>query len=140
MCLPSDNPSGIEEDLRNLWESVNGIQKIEKSGRNWTGEDPGWYQQSMGKERGASEPKRESNPPISNESKEKWDRGSFNSVEDSLECHFREHGKEAGAKDINQYVQKAVHFSENLRGVKKAYLSNGTPGAKRYTKNGKYIL
>ena len=35
----------MEEDLRNLWESINGIQKIEKSGKRWSGEDLGRYQQ-----------------------------------------------------------------------------------------------
>ena len=36
MGLPLDNPSGMEEDLRNLWESINGIRKIQKSGKYWT--------------------------------------------------------------------------------------------------------
>ena len=77
---------------------------------------------------------------ISNESKEKWSKGSFDSVEDSLQYHFKEHGEEVGATNIDQYVRKAEGFSQNLRGAHKSYPPNGTPGAVRYTKNGKYII
>ena len=77
---------------------------------------------------------------ISNESKEKWSKGSFDSVEDSLKYHFKEHGEEVGATNIDQYVRKAEGFSQNLRGAHKSYPPNGTPGAVRYTKNGKYII
>ena len=83
---------------------------------------------------------KKSKPRISDISKEKWGRGSFDSVEDSLEYHFKEHGAEVGATDIDQYVRKAEGFSQNLRGAKKSYPRDGTPGAVRYTKNGKYII
>ena len=69
-----------------------------------------------------------------------WGQGSFDSVEDSLRYHFKEHGKEVGAVDIDQYVRKAENFSRKLGGARKSYPPNGTPGAIRYTKNGKYII
>ena len=77
---------------------------------------------------------------ISDESKEKWGKGTFDSTEDSLKHHFNKHGEEVGAKDIDQYVRKAEGFSQNLKGASKSYPDNGTPGAIRYTKNGKYII
>ena len=57
-----------------------------------------------------------------------------------MRYHFKEHGKEVGAVDIEHYVRKAEGFSQNLRGARKSYLTEGTPGAVRYTKNGKYII
>ena len=80
------------------------------------------------------------NSEISEESREKWGKGTFDSVEESLKQHFRKHGAEVGAKDINQYVRKADAFRGNLKGAQKAYPKKGTPGAIRYTKNGKYII
>ena len=77
---------------------------------------------------------------ISEKSKEIWGKGTFDSVEDSLEYHYKEHGKEVGAESIDQYVRKAEGFSQNLRGAKKSYPQEGTPGSVRYTKNGKYII
>ena len=55
MGLPSDNPSGMEEDLRNLWESINGIRKIQKSGKRWSGEDQGRHWESKWKGSGNDE-------------------------------------------------------------------------------------
>ena len=69
-----------------------------------------------------------------------WGRGTFDSVEESLQYHFDKHGEEVGAKDIEQYIRKANGFRENLKGAKKTPLENGTPGSVRYTKNGKYII
>lgn len=80
------------------------------------------------------------NLEISEKSKEIWGKGTFDSVEDSLEYHYKEHGKEVGAESIDQYVRKAEGFSQNLRGAKKSYPQEGTPGSVRYTKNGKYII
>lgn len=77
---------------------------------------------------------------ISDKSKENWGKGTFDSVEDSLNYHFNEHGEEVGAKNINQYVKKAEGFRQNLRGANKSYPDNGTAGAVRYSKNGKYII
>ena len=47
---------------------------------------------------------------------------------------------EAGAKDAEQYFRKADGFAKNLRGAQKSYPTDGTPGAIRYTKNGKYLI
>ena len=64
----------------------------------------------------------------------------FDSVEKSLDYHFGEHGSQVGAKDVDEYVRKAEGFKQNLRGAKKGYPKKGTPGAIRFTKNGKYII
>ena len=77
---------------------------------------------------------------ITEDSKEKWGKGTFDSVEESLKRHFRKHGAEVGARDINDYVNKAYEFSKNLKRAKRAYPDDGTSGAIRYTKNGKYII
>ena len=112
--------SGMEQRLGRLQEN---FEKMLESGKGGSGAGKG-----------------ESSSQISEESKEKWGEGSFDSVEDSLEYHFKEHGEEVGATDIDQYVRKAEGFSQNLRGAQKSYPSGGTPGAIRYTKNGKYII
>lgn len=39
MGLPSDHPSGMEEDIQNLWESIFGIRMIQRSEGSWSGED-----------------------------------------------------------------------------------------------------
>ena len=65
---------------------------------------------------------------------------TFDSVEDSLRYHFEEHGEEVGASSIEQYIRKAEGFMQNLRGAHRSYPSDGTPGAIRYTKNGKFII
>ena len=49
------------------------------------------------------------------ELKEKWGKGSFKNVEDSVEYHFNEHGEEVGANDIRQYLRKAKEFARNLK-------------------------
>ena len=77
---------------------------------------------------------------ISDKSKELWGKGTFDSVEESLKYHYKEHGKSVNAESIDEYVRKAEGFSQNLRGAKKSYPKGGTPGAIRYTKNGKYII
>ena len=69
-----------------------------------------------------------------------WGRGTFDSVEESLQYHFEKHGEEVGAKDIEQYIRKAENFQKSLKGAKKTPSENGTPGSVRYTKNGKYII
>lgn len=77
---------------------------------------------------------------ISDRSKEICCQGTFDSVEASLDYHFTEYRKEVGAVDIDQYVRKVESFSQNLRGARKSYPTEGTLGAIRYTKSGKYII
>ncbi|WP_318654258.1 polymorphic toxin-type HINT domain-containing protein [Enterococcus sp. S22(2020)] len=43
----------------------------------------------------------------------KWHKGTFDSVEDSLEYHFKTHGAEVGATSIEQYIEKADQFTKN---------------------------
>ncbi|MBE6111803.1 MAG: hypothetical protein E7195_02130 [Peptococcaceae bacterium] len=77
---------------------------------------------------------------ISDKSRNVWSNGTFDSVDESLIYHFKTHGAQVGAADIDQYVRKADAFKQNLKGAKKSYPSEGTAGAVRYTKNGKYII
>ena len=43
-----------------------------------------------------------------------WNKGSFDSVEDSIEYHYRKHGKEVGATSLEQYLSGAMsRFSTN---------------------------
>ena len=74
------------------------------------------------------------------ELKEKWGKGSFKNVEDSVEYHFNEHGEEVGANDIRQYLRKAKEFARNLKRARIVGRVKGkTPGVIRYEKMGKYI-
>ena len=69
-----------------------------------------------------------------------WGSGSFDSPEDSLEVHFKKHGKEVGAENIEQYQRKAQEFARTVKkGVKGTDVPGSTPGVKRFRKNGKYI-
>ena len=70
---------------------------------------------------------------------EKWNKGSFDSYEDSLEYHFNKHGKEVQATSKEQYYRKANEFSKNLKGAKQKNIQGSTAGVTRYYKNGKYI-
>lgn len=68
-----------------------------------------------------------------------WAVGSFKDSAESLIYHFRKHGAEVGAKDVDQYLRKAQEFSKNLRGARKHTVDGATEGVTRYIKNGKYI-
>ena len=76
----------------------------------------------------------------SQESTDKWNKGSYDSKEESLVDHFNRHGEEVGATDADQYVRKAEEFNRNLKGATKSYPDGYTEGAIRYTKNGKYLI
>lgn len=69
----------------------------------------------------------------------KWHKGSFSSPEESLIKHFKKHGAEVGATNVEQYLRKAESFANNLRGATKKPISGATSGVIRYYKNGKYI-
>ncbi|MFD0959144.1 hypothetical protein ACFQ2I_07060 [Paenibacillus chungangensis] len=68
-----------------------------------------------------------------------WNKGSYNSPDESLKDHYKRHGKEVGAQDADQYLRKAKGFSENLRGATVSNVEGAVPGVKRYKKLGKYI-
>ena len=82
---------------------------------------------------------------ISKEIKEKnidvsaWDKGSFDSVEDSVARHFYKHGREVGADTVEQYLRKADGFFKNIRGAKRSPVTGATYGVDRFSKNGRYI-
>lgn len=69
----------------------------------------------------------------------RWHRGSFSTQALSLENHFRKHRAEVGAKNIVNYLNKAIEFSKNLRGATVSNVSGHVAGVKRYKKAGKYI-
>lgn len=74
------------------------------------------------------------------ELKEKWGEGSFDSVEDSIEYHYKTHGEEVGASDLRQYLRKAKEFARNLKRARNlGEVDGATPGVIRYEKNGRYI-
>jgi RHS repeat-associated protein len=68
---------------------------------------------------------------------EKWSKGTFESVGDSLAYHFGEHGEEVAAKDMLHYLRKADGFASNLERSKTVKLPDG---AMRFIKNGRYII
>ena len=68
-----------------------------------------------------------------------WDKGSFDSVEDSVARHFYKHGREVGADTVEQYLQKSIDFARNTRNARKTPVSGATYGVTRYSKNGKYV-
>ena len=69
-----------------------------------------------------------------------WNKGSFDSSQESLEYHFKKHGNEVGAKDIEQYTRKAEEFAKNAKkGSTKSSVRGEVEGVIRYKKNGKYI-
>lgn len=75
----------------------------------------------------------------SNDDYSSWNRGSFDSSKDSLEYHYKKHGKEVNASSLEQYQRKAEGFMKNLRGAKKYNVDGAVEGVIRYVKNGKYI-
>ena len=78
---------------------------------------------------------------ISNINGKRWGKGSFESPEKCLEYHFKKHGKEVGAQDIEQYVRKAKEFAKTAKknSIKIDNIRGETKGVTRYIKNGKYI-
>ena len=70
----------------------------------------------------------------------KWAQGSYDSIKDSLIDHFYRHGKEVGAKDIDQYLRKAEGFASNLKGARTYKVDGYVEGATKYIKNGSYII
>ena len=68
-----------------------------------------------------------------------WNKGSFNSVEESVARKYYKHADEVGVSSIEQYIRKAEGFKLNLKGAKKSYVDGAVDGVIRYKKNGKFI-
>lgn len=69
-----------------------------------------------------------------------WNKGSFDTVEESLDYHYRKHGKEVGATSKEAYMRKAEEFAKIAKkGSSKSYVDGAVEGTIRYKKNGKYI-
>jgi len=76
--------------------------------------------------------------------KGKWHQGTFDSPEDSLNYHYKEHKTEVNAVSKSDYINKADDFYQGAlhAGVKKRSISggyNGTPNVFRYEWNGQYV-
>lgn len=69
----------------------------------------------------------------------KWNKGSFFSPAESLNYHFKTHGRGVSATNIVQYHNKADAFRQNLSGASVSNVSGSVVGVKRYKKLGKYI-
>ena len=69
-----------------------------------------------------------------------WNKGSFDSAEDSLNYHYKIHGKEVGATSQEQYLRKAEEFAKTAKkGSVKSKVKGAVEGVIRYKKNGKFI-
>ncbi|MBR1815482.1 MAG: Hint domain-containing protein, partial [Lachnospiraceae bacterium] len=68
-----------------------------------------------------------------------WNKGSFDSAEESIAKHYYKHANEVGASSIEQYMRKAEGFKINLKGATKNYVDGTVDGVIRYKKSGKYI-
>ncbi len=69
-----------------------------------------------------------------------WNKGSFDSPEDSLDYHYDRHGDEVGATSRDQYLRKAEEFAKTAKkGSTKSRVDGAVEGTIRYKKNGKYI-
>lgn len=66
-----------------------------------------------------------------------WCKGTFETLEESLEYHFKKHGPNLGSVDAAHYARQAEGFAQNLSRASRAFLEGG---AVRYTKNGKFLI
>ena len=75
-----------------------------------------------------------------NANSSEWNKGSFDSSQESLDYHFNKHGEEVGAKNTEQYLRKAEEFAKNAKkGSTKSRVRGEVEGVIRYKKNGKDI-
>ena len=75
-----------------------------------------------------------------NANSSEWNKGSFDSSQESLDYHFNKHGEELAAKNTEQYLRKAEEFAKNAKkGSTKSRVRGEVEGVIRYKKNGKYI-
>jgi RHS repeat-associated protein len=72
----------------------------------------------------------------------KWSKGTFTTLEDSLEHHFSEHGLKPGrAKTLLQYLRQADAFAENLQNSRRAPSAYGaTKFMKQYGKEVRFLI
>ncbi|WP_308008851.1 hypothetical protein [uncultured Fusobacterium sp.] len=125
----------INEAVKNAIQDGDKIEKVEESKESQK------EAEEIQVENGGSDKKPNfDKDKISNNNAEGWGKGSFESSERSLKYHFERHGKEVGAKDIDQYVRKAKEFAKTAKKNSRHWPVDGeTPDVTRYVKNGKYI-
>ena len=69
-----------------------------------------------------------------------WHKGSFESPEASLNWHYNKHGKEVGAKNVNEYYEMAKNARDSVIGKNGKAISGFTDNVFAYTIGGnKYI-
>ena len=68
-----------------------------------------------------------------------WHQGSFSSVQDSLNYHFKKHASGIDTSNIVSYVNSAQGFRGNLTGATTSIVTGSIPNVTTYKKNGKYI-
>ena len=56
-----------------------------------------------------------------------WNKGGSNLIEDSLSYHYNKHGKEVGAKNIDEYYQMAKEALDSIGGKKGTPVPGKTP-------------
>ena len=121
--------ANMEDSLKSFWNDNGGYVNLDAFG-DGSGEfrnaDYGWEK--------ISQDLVDNSTDVSS-----WNKGSFDSIQDSLASHFYKHGAEVGATSVEQYIRKAEGFMQNLRGSKKYPVDGAVEGVIRYVKNGKYI-
>jgi RHS repeat-associated protein len=69
---------------------------------------------------------------------QKWSKGTFETLDESLAYHFEKHGLRAGTADsLLQYLRQADSFAENLQRSRTIRLSEG---ATKFIKNGRFLI
>ncbi|MEG3857970.1 S8/S53 family peptidase, partial [Microcoleus sp. herbarium12] len=84
----------------------------------------------------------ESNPAYEYLNTRSWHPGGSATPEISVKQHFKNHGAEVGAKNMEEYIQLAEQFKQvvlNDRRIQGRPISGATPNVSRYESGGKYI-
>ena len=78
---------------------------------------------------------------VHNLCKGNWSKGSYDSPQASAADHFARHGREVGAKSLEQYTNKATSFANDVlsKRVKRTFVDGFTDNVYRYKKAGKYV-
>lgn len=69
----------------------------------------------------------------------KWHKGSFNTLYESINYHYKTHKVEIGSTNIERYVKSSISFRPTINNKPDKKVSGPTPNVYRWRKNGKYI-
>ncbi|WP_373536393.1 hypothetical protein, partial [Microcoleus sp.] len=84
----------------------------------------------------------DSNPAYDYVNTRSWHPGGSATPEISVKQHFKNHGAEVGANNLEEYIQLAEQFKQvvlNDRRIQGRLISGATPNVSRYESGGKYI-